>query len=155
GCEVLGITLSTEQLELARQRAETMGLSERCRFELKDYRALAGPFDRIVSVGMFEHVGVSQYDTFFRQVREPLAPNGIALLHTIGRNDGPGVTNPWIDKYIFPGGYTPALSEIAQPVERTRMYISDVETLRLHYAETLKEWRARFTRNWDKAVALF
>jgi cyclopropane-fatty-acyl-phospholipid synthase len=153
--DVLGVTLSTEQLALARTRAASIGLAERCRFELKDYRAVEGPFDRIVSVGMFEHVGVNYYDAFFGKVRELLAPNGIALLHTIGRVDGPGATNPWIARYIFPGGYTPALSEIAASVERSGLYITDVETLRLHYAETLKEWRARFRKNWAKAAALY
>jgi cyclopropane-fatty-acyl-phospholipid synthase len=153
--KVLGVTLSSEQLALANQRAADAGLSERCRFELKDYRDLEGPFDRIVSVGMFEHVGVRYYDTFFRKLHQLLAPDGVALLHTIGRTDGPGATNPWIAKYIFPGGYVPALSEMTAAIERSGLYVTDVEVLRLHYAETLKEWRARFLKNWAKAAALF
>ncbi len=152
---VLGVTLSTEQLALANQRVAAAGLSERCRFALKDYRDLDGPFDRIVSVGMFEHVGVRYYDTFFRKLHQLLAPDGVALLHTIGRTDGPGATNPWIAKYIFPGGYVPALSEVASAIERSGLYVTDVEILRLHYAETLKEWRTRFLKNWAKAAALY
>ncbi|HYK78358.1 MAG TPA: cyclopropane-fatty-acyl-phospholipid synthase family protein [Micropepsaceae bacterium] len=152
---VLGVTLSKEQLALANQRAVSAGLSERCRFELKDYRDLGGPFDRIVSVGMFEHVGVRYYDTFFRKLHQLLAPGGVALLHTIGRTDGPGATNPWIAKYIFPGGYVPALSEMMAAIERSGLYVTDVEILRLHYAETLKEWRTRFLKNWAKAAALY
>jgi cyclopropane-fatty-acyl-phospholipid synthase len=152
---VLGVTLSSEQLALASQRAASAGLSERCRFELKDYRDLEGPFDRIVSVGMFEHVGVRYYDTFFRKLHQLLAPDGVALLHTIGRTDGPGATNPWIAKYIFPGGYAPALSEMMAAIERSGLFVTDVEILRLHYAETLREWRTRFLKNWAKAAALY
>jgi len=153
--DVLGITLSTEQLTVANQRAVAAGLAEKCRFELKDYRAVEGSFDRIVSVGMFEHVGVAFFDAFFLKIHELLSPDGVALLHTIGRADGPGATNPWIAKYIFPGGYTPALSEVMASVERCGLYVTDVEVLRLHYAETLKEWRARFRKNRDKAAALY
>jgi len=152
---VLGVTLSTEQLAMANARAQSAGLAERCRFELADYRAIKGPFDRIVSVGMFEHVGVIHYDAFFSKVRDLMAPDGVALLHTIGRTDGPGVTNSWTAKYIFPGGYTPAMSEVAASIERSGLYITDVEVLRLHYAETLKEWRTRFLRNRVKAAALY
>jgi len=155
GARVLGVTLSTEQLGIANQRASAAGLSERCRFALKDYRDLQGPFDRIVSVGMFEHVGVRYFETFFRKMHQLLTPDGVALLHTIGRTDGPGSTNPWIAKYIFPGGYTPALSEVTAAIERSGLYVTDVEILRLHYAETLKEWRARFAKNWAKAAALY
>lgn len=153
--KVLGITLSTEQLALANRRAAAAGLSERCRFELKDYRDLEGPFDRIVSVGMFEHVGVRYYETFFRKLHQLLSPDGVALLHTIGRTDGPGATNPWIAKYIFPGGYSPALSEVMAAIEHSGLFVTDVEVLRLHYAETLKEWRTRFAKNWAKAAALY
>ena len=153
--DVFGVTLSTEQLSVARERVAAAGLSERCRFELKDYREVEGPFDRIVSVGMFEHVGVRFYDVFFQKVHDLLAPDGAAVLHTIGRTDGPGATNPWIAKYIFPGGYTPALSEIMASIERCGLYATDVEILRLHYAETLKEWRARFRKNWAKAAQLY
>ena len=152
---VLGVTLSTKQLALANQRAAAAGLAERCRFELKDYRDLEGTFDRIVSVAMFEAVGVRYFETFFRKMHQLLAPDGVALLHTIGRTDGPGATNPWIRKYIFPGGYTPALSEVTRAIERSGLYVTDVEILRLHYAETLKEWRARFLKNWAKAAALY
>ncbi|HEY4264121.1 MAG TPA: cyclopropane-fatty-acyl-phospholipid synthase family protein [Micropepsaceae bacterium] len=155
GANVLGITLSTEQLALSNSRAAAAGLAERCRFAFKDYRDIQGPFDRIVSVGMFEHVGIMHYDTFFRKMVCLLAPDGVALLHTIGRTDGPGTTNSWITKYIFPGGYTPALSEVMAAIERSGLYATDVEILRLHYAETLKEWRLRFRKNWAKAVALY
>ncbi len=153
--EVLGVTLSTEQLAVANARAQSLGVAERCRFELADYRTIKGPFDRIVSVGMFEHVGVKFYDAFFNKLRDLLAPDGVILLHTIGRTDGPGATNAWTAKYIFPGGYTPAISEVTASIERSGMLITDVEVLRLHYAETLKEWRSRFRKNWAKAAALY
>ncbi len=153
--EVTGLTLSTEQLELARHRAAAAGLAERVRFELQDYRQATGRYDRIVSVGMFEHVGVVHYPTFFRRLRDLLEPDGVALLHAIGRADGPGATNPWIRRYIFPGGYCPALSEVVPLVERTGLYITDVEVLRLHYAETLKAWRARFNANRERIRALY
>jgi cyclopropane-fatty-acyl-phospholipid synthase len=152
---VLGVTLSTEQLAVANDRVRAAGLSQRCRFALQDYRQVDGTFDRIVSVGMFEHVGAHYYDTFFTKVRELLARDGVGLLHYIGRTDGPSATNPWIAKYIFPGGYTPALSEVMRSIERCGLFATDIEILRLHYAETLKEWRNRFRRNWDKAAALY
>jgi len=155
GAKVLGVTLSEEQIALARSRAHKAGLEERCRFELVDYRALSGTFDRIVSVGMFEHVGVPYYPAFFEKLGALLKDDGVALLHTIGRSDGPGVTNPWIAKYIFPGGYAPALSEIIPAIERAGLIVTDVEVLRLHYAETLKEWRRRFKAQWDAAAALY
>src|SRR5579872_5437211 len=151
GANVLGVTLSTEQLSVSKSRASTMGLSHRAQFALRDYRQIEGTFDRIVSVGMFEHVGVGYYDAFYSKIRELLVPDGVALLHTIGRADGPSATNPWIAKYIFPGGYTPALSEVMRSIERSGLYATDIEILRLHYAETLKEWRARFCRNWARA----
>ena len=150
--KVLGVTLSAEQIALSRERAQKAGLADRCRFELVDYRALNGTFDRIVSVGMFEHVGVPYYPAFFDKLRALLKEDGVALLHTIGRSDGPGVTNSWIAKYIFPGGYTPALSEVLPVIERSGLIVTDIEVLRLHYAETLKEWRRRFKAQW-KAVA--
>jgi cyclopropane-fatty-acyl-phospholipid synthase len=153
--DVLGVTLSSEQLAVAQARASAAGLAERCRFELKDYRAAEGKFDRIVSVGMFEQVGVKYFDTFFGKVRDLLADDGVALLHTIGRDDGPGATNPWISKYIFPGGYVPSLSEIIPSIERAGLVVTDMETLRLHYAETIKAWRQRFYKNWDKAAAIY
>src|SRR5882672_7901419 len=136
--DVLGVTLSTEQLATSNTRAQSSGLAERCRFELKDYRSITGTFDLIVSVGMFEHVGVNHYDTFFARLRNLLEPDGVALLHTIGRPDGPGATDPWTTKYIFPGGYTPAMSEVLTAIERSGLFVTDVEILRLHYAETLK-----------------
>ncbi len=141
---VLGVTLSEEQIAVARDRSEKARLSDCCRFELVDYRALSGTYDRIVSVGMFEHVGLPQYSVFFKKARDLLADDGVMLLHTIGRLDGPGSTNPWITKYIFPGGYAPALSEIMPAIEKSGLKITDIEVLRLHYAKTLKEWRRRF-----------
>ncbi len=142
--EVLGITLSVEQLKIARERAKAEGLDHRVRFELADYRDIAGPFDRIISVGMFEHVGLHRYGAFFDRIGELLAPDGVAVVHAIGRSDGPGVTNRWLEKYIFPGGYSPALSEVLPHVERAGLWVTDIEILRLHYAETLKAWRQRF-----------
>ncbi|MDE2515371.1 MAG: class I SAM-dependent methyltransferase [Rhodospirillales bacterium] len=155
GARVTGITLSQEQLAEARARAEAEGLADRVRFELMDYRALDQRFDRVVSVGMFEHVGVDHYATFFRTLSRVLAPDGLALLHAIGRSDPPGSTNPWITKYIFPGGYCPALSEVLAPIERSGLTTTDIEILRLHYAETLRHWRRRFAANRDAIAALY
>ncbi len=124
------------------------------RFRLEDYRNTPGPFERIVSIGMFEHVGVAHYDEYFRHVSKLLTDDGVALIHSIGRGDGPGVTNPWIAKYIFPGGYTPALSEVMPAIEKNGLMVTDVEILRLHYALTLAEWRRRFRANWDRAARL-
>ncbi|GAB0119519.1 class I SAM-dependent methyltransferase [Acidisoma sp. 7E03] len=155
GARVTGITLSTEQLAEARARAEAEGLSDRVKFELIDYRAVQERFDRIVSVGMFEHVGVNHYGTYFNMVKRSLKDDGVALIHTIGRLDGPGTTNPWIEKYIFPGGYSPALSETMAAIERTGLITTDVEILRLHYAKTLREWRRRFAANRDAIQALY
>ncbi len=153
--EVLGVTLSEEQLAVSRRRAAEAGLDDRVRFELTDYREVTGRFDRIVSVGMFEHVGVPYYDAFFAKIGGLLADDGVALLHSIGRMDGPGMTNPWLRKYIFPGGYSPALSEVIPKVERHELWITDIEVLRLHYAETLREWRRRFQANRDRARDLY
>lgn len=153
--EVTGITLSTEQLAVAQRRAEAAGLADRVRFELCDYRQMQGCFDRIVSVGMFEHVGAPHYPAFFAQLRSLLAPDGVALLHSIGRAEPPGITNAWLRKYIFPGGYSPALSEVVSAVEKNGLWLTDTEIWRLHYAETLREWRRRFLANRDKAVALY
>lgn len=150
--EVLGVTLSTEQLALARQRAIERGLDNRVRFELKDYRDVEGTFDRIVSVGMFEHVGIAHYDEFFAKVRDLLKPDGVALLHSIGRKGGPGATGPWLRKYIFPGGYSPALSEAMASVERSKLWVTDIEILRLHYAKTLRAWEQRFQANRKKIM---
>jgi cyclopropane-fatty-acyl-phospholipid synthase len=153
-CDVTGVTLSNEQLKISRERAAREGLGRAVRFEFKDYRKVAGRFDRIVSVGMFEHVGVNHYGAYFRKVRDLLSEDGVALIHTIGRSEPPTATNPFIAKYIFPGGYIPALSEMAAAIERSGLIITDLEVLRLHYAETLRAWRHRFLANWDKAAAL-
>ena len=144
GADVTGITLSVEQQKVATERAQAAGVADRVRFLLKDYRDERGTFDRVVSVGMFEHVGVPHYNAFFRRVRDLLVPDGVALLHAIGRVDGPGTTNPWLRKYIFPGGYAPALSEVLPAVERTCLYATDIEILRMHYAWTLRQWADRF-----------
>jgi cyclopropane-fatty-acyl-phospholipid synthase len=154
GADVTGITLSTEQAKVAVERAQAQGLEKRVRFNLQDYRAEKGVYDRIVSVGMFEHVGVPHYRTFFKKISESLAPDGVALLHTIGRFDGPGVTDPWIRKYIFPGGYVPALSEVTPAIEKAGLIITDIEILRLHYAETLRHWHQRFIANRDEIRSL-
>jgi cyclopropane-fatty-acyl-phospholipid synthase len=145
--QVTGITLSEEQAEVARHRAEEAGLANRVTFELQDYRDVAGRFDRIVSVGMFEHVGVPNYPVFFKTLGRLLTDDGVALLHSIGRKDGPGVTGAWTQKYIFPGGYVPALSETLKAVELTGLWVTDIEVLRLHYAETLRHWRERFMQH--------
>ena len=141
--DVLGVTLSEEQLKVARRRAEQAGVADRVRFELVDYRALTGTFDRIVSVGMFEHVGPPQYRAFFAKAKALLAEDGVMLLHTIGRLGKPGVTDRFTTKYIFPGGYNPALSEIVAASERVKLIAADIETLRLHYAYTLDRWYDR------------
>jgi cyclopropane-fatty-acyl-phospholipid synthase len=155
GADVTGVTLSTEQLQVASARAEERNLAHAARFRLQDYRDIPGPFDRIVSVGMFEHVGVDHYDTFFRRCAELLDDDGVMVLHSIGRSEGPGITNPWVAKYIFPGGYIPALSEVLPAIERAGLLVSDIEILRLHYAETLKAWRERFMARRDEAVRLY
>ncbi|HEY1301703.1 MAG TPA: cyclopropane-fatty-acyl-phospholipid synthase family protein [Stellaceae bacterium] len=155
GADVTGLTLSAEQHKVSVQRAAAAGLADRVRFHLRDYREERGQYDRIVSVGMFEHVGVNHYPAFFAQVKALLAPDGVALLHAIGRMDGPGSTNPWIRKYIFPGGYVPALSEVTPVVERERLWITDIEILRLHYARTLRAWRERFERNRERVAAIY
>src|ERR1700756_796899 len=155
GARVTGLTLSREQHKVAVRRAAMAGLADRVEFWLRDYREESGHYDRIVSVGMFEHVGVNHYNAFFNQVKSLLTPDGVALLHSIGRMDGPGSTHPWIRKYIFPGGYFPALSEVLPVVEQSRLWITDVEILRLHYAETLRSWRQRFERNRDRLRAIY
>ena len=155
GVDVTGVTLSEEQLKVARRRAADAGVADRVRFELIDYRAVEGPFDRIVSVGMFEHVGLPHYRQFFAKVHELLTPDGVALIHSIARADGPGATDPWTAKYIFPGGYAPALSQITPAVEKAWLWITDVEVLRLHYALTLEEWYRRTVAAEDRIVALY
>ncbi|RAI01485.1 SAM-dependent methyltransferase [Acuticoccus sediminis] len=155
GADVTGLTLSQEQLAVATERAVTAGLSSRVRFVMRDYREDQGTYDRIVSVGMFEHVGVAHYRTYFDTLRQRLNPEGIALVHAIGRADPPGSTDPWLRKYIFPGGYCPALSEVLAAVERSGLWVTDIEILRLHYAETLRHWFERFQANRDRAKAIY
>ena len=155
GADVTGITLSSEQLQVATTRAAEKSLAQHARFLLRDYRDIEGPFDRIVSVGMFEHVGVKFYDTYFKRCAELLSEDGIMLLHSIGRSQGPDSTNPWIAKYIFPGGYIPALSEVLPAIEHAGLLVCDIEILRLHYAETLKAWRERFMVRREEAVQLY
>lgn len=152
---VTGITLSEEQLTRARERAAERQLDDRVEFRMQDYRDVEGPFDRIVSVGMFEHVGVGYYDVFFRKCAELLADDGVMLLHSIGRSEGPNVTNPWIAKYIFPGGYIPALSEVLPAIERAGLLVTDIEIQRIHYADTLKAWRERFLAHADEVRRIY
>ncbi len=155
GAKVLGVTLSEEQHKIATARARAEGLEDRVEFRLTDYRAVDETFDRIVSVGMFEHVGTPHYREYFGHVRDKLTEDGIALIHTIGRTLPPGHTNPWIAKYIFPGGYTPAMSEAMRAVELEDLYPTDVEVWRLHYAETLRHWHDRFMANRDRVKAIY
>jgi cyclopropane-fatty-acyl-phospholipid synthase len=155
GADVTGVTLSTEQLQASNARAAEKNLAQSARFLLEDYRDVKGPFDRVISVGMFEHVGVNFYETFFKRCAELLTDDGIMMLHSIGRSEGPNVTNPWITKYIFPGGYIPALSEVMPAIERAGLLVCDIEILRLHYAETLKAWRERFMARREEAVQLY
>ena len=150
--EVTGITLSKEQLRVARERAEKRGLGNSVKFELQDYRDHVGNYDAIVSVGMFEHVGRRNFETFFKQLRSLLNPKGVALLHTIGSLDPPEPTNPWIQKYIFPGGYIPSISEVTNEIERSGLVSCDIEVWRRHYAYTLQEWNRRFQLVRDRFV---
>ena len=151
---VTGITLSAAQLEASRARAMAMNISVHVDFKPWDYREITGQFDRIVSVGMFEHVGITHYGEFFRAIARHLAPDGLGLIHTIGRLDRPAATNPFVARYIFPGGYIPALSEIMKSIESSGLLLTDVEVLRLHYAETLECWRERFAARRAEAVAI-
>ena len=144
GARVTGVTLSKRQFAVARERAKESGLTAQTEFRLQDYRDVPGRYERIISVGMFEHVGIGFYNLFFRKCAALLEDNGVMVLSSIGRSDGPNATNPWIAKYIFPGGYIPALSEVLPAIERAGLLISDIEILRLHYAETLKAWQDRF-----------
>jgi cyclopropane-fatty-acyl-phospholipid synthase len=155
GADVTGLTLSTEQQAYATERVKKLGTSDQVRFELRDYRLETGSYDRIVSVGMFEHVGVSYYVDFFNKLKSLLKQDGVAVVHTIARWDGPSVTNPWLRKYIFPGGYTPSMSEIFAALERTGLKVLDAEFLRLHYAETLKHWSINFRANRDKVKEIY
>jgi cyclopropane-fatty-acyl-phospholipid synthase len=155
GARVTGVTLSKEQLEEARSRASARRLTDRVNFELMDYRNVTGKFDRIVSIGMFEHVGVPHYEAFFDVVRARLEPDGVALIHAIGSSAPPRATGRWLRKYIFPGGYSPSLSEVLPAVEKSGLVTTDVEILRLHYAYTLQEWRRRFTERRDQIQSLY
>lgn len=155
GVDVTGITLSEEQLKVAQQRAQDAGVADHVRFELIDYRDMTGQFDRIVSVGMFEHVGTAHYRTFYNKCRDLLTPAGVMLIHTIGRMGGPGITDAFTQKYIFPGGYIPALSEMIQGSEGTRLMVTDVEVLRVHYGLTIREWYKRTLAHKAEIVALY
>ncbi|WP_157044750.1 SAM-dependent methyltransferase [Roseobacter sp. GAI101] len=155
GVNVLGVTLSKEQHRIATERAHAEGLADRVIFQLRDYRHVSGPFDRIVSVGMFEHVGLPHYGTYFETVRNLLSPDGVALIHTIGRSAPPDATNPWISRYIFPGGYIPAMSEVLAPIENANLWLDDVECWRQHYATTLRHWYDRFQANSKKAASIY
>lgn len=155
GARVTGVTLSTEQHRTANERAAAEGLSDQADFRLQDYRDLDGPFDRIVSVGMFEHVGAPNYQEYFDTVARLLTEDGVAVIHSIGRKGPPSRTQPWIRKYIFPGGYIPALSEVFPAIERSGLWVTDMEILRLHYAETLRAWRERFLARRDEALAMY
>lgn len=153
--EVTGITLSRQQLDAAREHAETARLTDKVSFALRDYREERGSYDRIVSIGMLEHVGTGDYGAFFRTLQRTLRPDGVALLHAIGRMTPPGEADPWLRKYVFPGGYCPALSEVLAAIERTGLWVTDVEILRLHYAETLRHWFERFREGRDRARAIY
>ncbi len=155
GADVTGVTLSSEQQKWAAARVEKEGLQDKVRFILKDVREMEGQFDRIVSVGMLEHVGVGFYKQVFTKVKDLLTPQGVSLFHFIGSLDGPCTTNPWLRKYIFPGGYSPALSEIAPVLEKAGLFMTDIEVLRMHYAYTLRDWHKRFQSNREKAAALY
>lgn len=155
GCEVTGITLSEEQLREAQTRTVKRGLEGRVSFQLQDFRDVTGAFDRIVSVGMFEHVGPAHYMEFFSTLASRLTSSGVAVVHTIGKTNGPAANNPWVEKYIFPGGIIPALSQIMPAVEQAGLIVTDIEILRLHYAETLHAWCKRFTQHRDAIRALY
>lgn len=153
--QVLGVTLSKEQQVLASKRAQAEGMSDRVRFELKDYRNVDEKFDRIVSVGMFEHVGVHHYDEFFKKLNALMPDDGVALIHSIGHMSPPGMASTWLRKYIFPGAYSPALSEVFSVVEQNSLWVTDLEFLRVHYADTLAEWERRFQENRPKVEEMF
>ncbi len=155
GAKVTGVTLSDEQYAISRQRAAEKGLQAEVEFRLQDYRDVKETFDRIVSVGMFEHVGVDHYNQFFKKAAALLKPDGVAVLHSIGRSVRPTSSSAWIAKYIFPGGYIPSLSEVIPAIERSQLIVTDIEILRLHYAETLKAWRERFLAHREEVLALY
>tara|TARA_Y100000817_G_scaffold248939_1_gene201161 strand:- start:137 stop:1324 length:1188 start_codon:yes stop_codon:yes gene_type:complete len=154
-CEVLGITLSENQLEYSNKKVKELNLENQVSYKLMDYRELDEKFDKIVSVGMFEHVGRKFYNTYFKKVSNLLKKDGIALIHTIGSIDSPRDPHPWISKYIFPGGYTPSLSEIVPSIEKSGLIISDVEVLRMHYSHTLRNWKERFLGKKEEVLAMF
>ena len=154
-CQVTGITLSKNQFEYSKKKAKELNLGNQVEFKLIDYREVKEKFDRIVSVGMFEHVGRKFYKTFFKKVSQILNVNGVALLHTIGSVNPPRDPHPWITRYIFPGGYTPSLSEVVGPIEKSGLVVSDIEVLRMHYAHTLKNWKERFKKNKEKVIQMF
>ncbi len=155
GVDVTGLTLSTVQHAYANLRASNAGLADRVRFEMRDYRHESRCYDRVVSVGMFEHVGVNHYGEFFRKISDLLTEDGVALIHSIGRPEGPGHTNPWIAKHIFPGGYSPALSEVLPEIEKAGLFVTDIEILRMHYADTLRLWHERFKARRNDAERLY
>ena len=154
-CQVLGITLSKSQFEYSKKKAKQMNMGNQVEFRLCDYREVKEKFDRIVSVGMFEHVGRKFYGTFFNKIQTILKNDGIALLHTIGSVNSPRQPQPWITRYIFPGGYTPSLSQVTVPVEKSGLILTDLEILRMHYSHTLRHWKERFIKNKDKAIKMF
>ena len=154
-CQVLGITLSESQFEYSKKKAKQMNMGNQVEFRLCDYREIKEKFDRIVSVGMFEHVGRKFYKTFFNKIQTILKDDGIALLHTIGSVNPPRQPQPWITRYIFPGGYTPSLSQVTVPVEKSGLILTDLEILRMHYSHTLRHWKERFIKNKDKAIKMF
>ncbi len=154
-CEVVGITLSKNQLEYAQQKAREMNLENQVEFRLEDYRQLSEKFDRVVSVGMFEHVGRKFYSKYFNKVFDFLNEDGVALIHTIGSINPPRGPQPWITKYIFPGGYTPSLSEVSLPIEKSGLIISDLEVLRAHYAHTIRNWKDRFMSKKEQVLEMF
>ena len=155
GAKVTGVTLSSEQHKVSKERASLAGMTDFTNFQLLDYRQQTGIFDRIVSIGMLEHVGSGHYLEYFNKIFELLDDDGVGLVHSIGRMDPPGTTNAWLRKYIFPGGYTPALSEVLAAVEKAGLWVTDIEILRLHYAETLRHWRDRFQSNREEAKKLY
>ena len=154
-CQVLGITLSESQFEYSKKKAKQMNMSNQVEFRLRDYREVKEKFDRIVSIGMFEHVGRKFYKTFFKKIHKILNEDGIALLHTIGSVNPPRSPQPWITRHIFPGGYTPSISEVTIPIEKSGLILSDLEILRMHYSHTLRHWKERFIKNKDKALKIF
>ena len=154
-CEVLGITLSKNQLEYSIKKAKELNLENQVSFKMMDYRELNEKFDRVVSVGMFEHVGRKFYSKYFNTISKLLKKDGVALIHTIGSVNPPRDPHPWITKYIFPGGYTPSLSEVIKPIENSGLIISDIEVLRMHYAHTLRNWKERFLNKKDRVLNMF